>query len=61
MIQADDRVQGPVRQGRAVEPVDPGPPLRSRTGPPAADPADDEQIFFVSPPPAPFPRVLPGL
>jgi hypothetical protein len=59
MIQVDDRVQAPARQGRAVAPADPGPPVLSR--PEAEVPEGEEPIFFVSPPPAPFPRVLPGL
>lgn len=62
MIQVEDRVHAPARQrGLVVEPADPGPPLLSRPEAAADDPAGEDQIFFISPPAAPFPRVLPGL
>jgi hypothetical protein len=29
--------------------------------PPCAEPGSEDEVMFVSPPPMPFPRVLPGL
>ena len=60
MIQVDDRMRTPTRQpGVVAEPADPGRGLLSTRE--AEDPEDEDRTFFVSPPPAPFPRVLPGL
>jgi hypothetical protein len=65
MIQVDDsEVRSAPRTGEW--PADVGPPNRPRgetspAGPPDAGPAIEDAIAFVSPPPAPFPRIFPGL
>jgi hypothetical protein len=65
MIQVDEsKVRSVPRTGEG--PRDAGPPNRPRgdtsdTAPPDAGPALEDAIVFVSPPPAPFPRIFPGL
>jgi hypothetical protein len=64
MIQVDDRRQGPsaARSGQAgplAESI--GGRAAPALGAPDKDPPIAEEMVFVSPPPAPFPRIFPGL
>jgi hypothetical protein len=65
MIQVDD-----VRQGSSAARPNQARPLPESTGriaapalgaPDEGPPVGEEEMVFVSPPPAPFPRIFPGL
>ena len=62
MIQVDDSVHGPAWRGRTAQPAeqDPAQSQLNRAPPDKARP-DEEGMLLISRPPAPFPRILPGL
>ena len=63
MIQVDDSVPEPAcRRGRTLSPAEQGPAQYQQFNRAPPDGTNvDEEMLFISPPPAAFPRILPGL